>query len=80
METPVKSFKFGITITRSITTDGENTYNEYNVRIPVCLNGDGDDKSANVKDIHIEACNYYEACKIAELVESGGMVNIKNQL
>ncbi|MHA2010101.1 MAG: hypothetical protein ACW980_22530 [Promethearchaeota archaeon] len=45
----------------------------YNVRIPIqTING--------LKDIYIEADNEREACKIAELIDHGGSVDIKESL
>jgi hypothetical protein len=69
-ETIVHKLRFGIKITSGILTDNSKVYN---VRIPIqTING--------LKDIYIEADNEREACKIAELIDHGGSVDIKESL
>ncbi len=60
------NYRFGISVTRKVL-DGDSFYN---VRVPMGAK----------KEVCIEADNSVEACKIAELIEHGGMVTIEEAL
>jgi hypothetical protein len=62
----IQNLRFGITVTSEILTF-------HNIRIPIEIDG-------TTKDVYIEADNESEASKIAELIEHGGVVDIKEQL
>jgi hypothetical protein len=71
MEVKIQELRFGISVTsKSLLPDNEIFYN---VRVPVELFG-------KTKEVYIECDSEQNAFKMAELIELGGMVTIKESL